>query len=95
MIARARDEAAKASTKAATSRPPSTRTIPRAPVFVRVKPLGAGKTGTSETRGSLKHDNDTFTLNGKAFDFPTAVIGDNVDQDGANKHRPDRHWRQC
>ena len=84
MIARARDEAARSSSaKAATSRPPSTRSTPRAPVFVRVKPLGAGKTGTSETRGSLKHDNDTFTLNGKAFDFPTAVIGDNVDQDGA------------
>eukprot|EP00961_Rhodomonas_salina_P007297 98525-Rhodomonas_salina.1 len=25
----------------------------RAPVFVRIKPLGRGKTGTSEKRGSL------------------------------------------
>ena len=65
--------------------PPSTsRSVARAPVFVRVKPLGAGKTGASETRGSFQHESDGgFSLNGKPFSFPTAVIGDTVDQEGA------------
>ena len=57
----------------------------RAPVFIRVKPLGKGKTGTSEARGSLvQHpEGDGFSLNGKQFSFPTGVIGDGVSQEGA------------
>ena len=55
----------------------------RAPVFVRVKPLGKGKTGTSEARGSFQHDEGGFSLNGKQFSFPTAVVGDSTDQEGA------------
>ena len=56
----------------------------RAPVFVRVKPLGKGKTGTSETRGTLQQNAPQgFSLNGKQFNFPTQVIGDSTDQEGA------------
>ena len=57
----------------------------RAPVFVRVKPLGAGKTGTSETRGSLRLGEavNQFHINGKPFDFPTAVVSDRDTNEGA------------
>lgn len=59
----------------------------RAPVYVRIKPLGKGKTGTSEVRGSLQHhDEANFSINDKPFTFPRAVLGDSVEQEAAYAH---------